>query len=221
MTNTPTFGTAIALLEYSSIAAGIEAGDAMAKRAELTVLHAGTVHPGKYLVLVGGGVADVEEALDAADRLGIDLLLDQLFLPDPHPGLVAGIGGARVSGDGEALGIIETRSVSASIKAADGGLKGATVALREIRLADGLGGKGYLLFSGPLVEVEAAVEAGIDRVPPDHLIGWNTVEAAVEAGIDRVPADEMIGWRVIAQLHDEMNQNLVADGRFASRVRET
>ena len=199
MTNTPTFGTAIALLEYSSIAAGIEAGDAMAKRAELTVLHAGTVHPGKYLVLVGGGVADVEEALDAADRLGIDLLLDQLFLPDPHPGLVAGIGGARVSGDGEALGIIETRSVSASIKAADGGLKGATVALREIRLADGLGGKGYLLFSGPLVEVEAAVEAGIDRVP----------------------ADEMIGWRVIAQLHDEMNQNLVADGRFASRVRET
>ena len=199
MTDTPTFGTAIALLEYSSIAAGIEAGDAMAKRAELTVLHAGTVHPGKYLVLVGGGVADVEEALDAADRLGIDLLLDQLFLPDPHPGLVAGIGGARVSGDGEALGIIETRSVSASIKAADGGLKGATVALREIRLADGLGGKGYLLFSGPLVEVEAAVEAGIDRVP----------------------ADEMIGWRVIAQLHDEMNQNLVADGRFASRVRET
>lgn len=199
MTDTPTFGTAIALLEYSSIAAGIEAGDAMVKRAELTVLHAGTVHPGKYLVLVGGGVADVEEALDAADRLGIDLLLDQLFLPDPHPGLVAGIGGARVSGDGEALGIIETRSVSASIKAADGGLKGAAVALREIRLADGLGGKGYLLFSGPLVEVEAAVEAGIDRVS----------------------ADEMIGWRVIAQLHDEMNQNLVADGRFASRVRET
>ena len=60
-------GTAIALLEYSSIAAGIVAGDAMVKRAELAVIHAGTVQPGRYLLLVGGEVADVAEALDAAD----------------------------------------------------------------------------------------------------------------------------------------------------------
>ena len=45
---------ALALLELDSIAAGIEAGDAMAKRAPIEILRAGTVHPGKYLVLVGG-----------------------------------------------------------------------------------------------------------------------------------------------------------------------
>jgi microcompartment protein CcmL/EutN len=39
------------------------AGDAMAKRAPVAALHAGTVHPGKYLVLVSGEVAAVEEAL--------------------------------------------------------------------------------------------------------------------------------------------------------------
>jgi len=45
---------AVGLLEFSSIARGIEAGDAMVKSAPLEVIRAGTVHPGKYLVLVGG-----------------------------------------------------------------------------------------------------------------------------------------------------------------------
>ena len=196
MPDTVTFGTAIALLEYASIAAGIEAGDAMAKRAALTVIHAGTVHPGKYLVLVGGGVADIEEALDAAHRLESSSLIDQMFLPDPHPQLVAALAGERSVGEGEALGVIETTSVSSIILAADAGLKGAGVVLREVYLADGLGGKGYLLFSGPLVEVQVAVELGTERVSAD-----------------------LVGQRVIAQLHDEMNVNLVGDGQFSSRVR--
>ncbi len=196
MAESEPFGTAIALLEYGSIAAGIEAGDAMAKRAALHVIHAGTVQPGKYVVMVGGGVSEVEEALDAAHRLGGLSLLDQLFLPDPHADLVAALAGARFSGDGEALGVIETRSVSSAILAADAGLKSADVTLREIFLADGLGGKGYLLFSGPLVDVQVAVESGAGRI-----------------------ATELVSSKVIAQLHDEMNVNLVGDGRFASRVR--
>ena len=53
---------AIVLLEFDSIAAGILAGDAMAKRAPLDSLRAGTVQPGKYLVLAAGEVADVQEA---------------------------------------------------------------------------------------------------------------------------------------------------------------
>ena len=62
---TPRIEPALGLLELESIAAGIEVGDAMAKRAPVELLRAGTVHPGKYLVLVGGDVADVEEALEA------------------------------------------------------------------------------------------------------------------------------------------------------------
>ena len=50
---------AIALLEFDSIAVGIEAGDAMAKRAPIDVLRSGTIHPGKYLVLVGGAVGAI------------------------------------------------------------------------------------------------------------------------------------------------------------------
>ena len=191
-----TFTAAIAMLEYRSIAAGIVAGDAMVKRAALDVIRSGTVQPGRYLVLVGGSVAEVEEAIDAAHMVSRDHVVDSMFLPDPHPDLVGALVGDASGGDGEALGIIETQSVASVITAADAGLKGAAVSLREIFLADGLGGKGYLLFRGPLVEVEAAVEIASDRA-----------------------GGSLYSSRVIAQLHSEMDENLSADAHFAARVR--
>ena len=48
------FEPAIGLLESDSVVAGIVAGDAMAKASPVSALYAGTVHPGHYLVLVGG-----------------------------------------------------------------------------------------------------------------------------------------------------------------------
>jgi len=193
----PAIEPALALLELDSIAAGIEAGDAMAKRAPIDVIRAGTVHPGKYLVLVGGAVADVEEALEAGREVGASSVLDVVLLPHVHPDLVPAIRGERCAGAGEALGIIETATVAAILEAADAGLKGARVRLLEIRLADDLGGKGYLLFDGTVADVEAAVEIGAARI-------------AGSPGLAR---------RVIPQLHAEMADNLAADARFAARVR--
>ncbi len=189
---------ALGLLELESIAAGIEVGDAMAKRAPIEVLRAGTVHPGKYLVLVGGDVADVEEALEAGRELGGLALRDTTFLPAIHPDVVAGVRGARGSVEVEALGVIETATVAAVIRAADAGLKGAHVRLLELRLADDLGGKGYLLFGGDVTDVEAAIEIGVAAVGQAR--GLHS--------------------RVIAQLHGEMAAELAADPRFGARVRE-
>jgi len=150
------------------------------------------VHPGKYLVLVAGEVADVEEAVEAGRE--ITTLVDIVLLPDVHPEVSAAVKGSRRTGGGEALGVIETRTVAAVIQAADAGVKGAQVTLAELRMADGLGGKGYLLFQGPVSEVEAAVEIGAASVP-----------------------EEVISV-VIPQLHAEMGDNLFAAARFADRV---
>ena len=195
---TPAIQPALGLLECESIAAGIEVGDAMAKRAPIEVLRAGTVHPGKYLVLVGGEVADVEEALDAGREIGGLSVRDTTFLPNIHPDVVDGVRGARSGAQVEALGIIETATVAATIRAADAGLKGAHVRLLELRLADDLGGKGYLLFGGEVTDVEAAVEIGVAAVGQAR--GLHS--------------------RVIAQLHDEMAAELADDPRFATRVRD-
>jgi microcompartment protein CcmL/EutN len=188
---------ALGLLELESIAAGIEAGDAMVKRAPVEVLRAGTVHPGKYLVLVGGDVADVEEALEAGREAGGLAVRDETFLANIHADVVEAVRGRRQTAQDEALGIIETATVPAIIRAADAGLKGAQVRLLELHLADDLGGKGYLLFDGPVTDVEAAVEIGA---------------AAVGAA-------RGLQTRVIAQLHAEMAQELAADGRFVARVK--
>ncbi|MCZ7588117.1 MAG: BMC domain-containing protein [Gaiella sp.] len=190
---------AVCLLELSSIARGIEAGDAMVKRAPLQVIRAGTVHPGRYLVLVGGLTADVEEALQAGREAAGSSLVDVVFLPDVHPDVVASLGGARRVDGGEALGVIETMTVAAAIDAADAGVKGARVTIRDLRLADDLGGKGYVLFGGDVAEVEAAVGCGVAR----------TAASAQE-----------VTHVVISQLHTEMRENLDADPRFGERAKD-
>jgi microcompartment protein CcmL/EutN len=186
---------ALGLLELDSIAAGIATGDAMAKRAPIDLLYAGTIHPGRYLVLVAGAVADVEEAVDAGREAGAAAVLDIVLLPHVHPDVVAALRGARSRGTGEALGVIETPTVASIIDAADAGVKEARVRLLELRLADGLGGNGYLLFDGTVSDVEAAVEAGAARAHGAR-----------------------VTHRVIAQLHAEMRENLQAAGRFRDRV---
>ena len=184
---------ALALLEFHSIAAGIEAGDAMVKRAPVERIRAGTIQPGYYLVLVTGEVADVVEAVDAGVMAGGDALRDRLLLPNVHPGVVAALNGVRGSGGDTvaALGIVETATVAAGILAADAGLKGAEVRLNQLRLGDGLGGKGLALFSGLVSDVEAAVAIGGDLV-----------------------ADQVVRRVVIAQLHGEMWDNVNSGGRF-------
>lgn len=188
---------AIGLLEFDSIAAGIKAGDAMVKRGPVSGVVAGTVHPGKYLVLVWGEVAAVEEALAAGRSAGPEgTIVDELFLPDVHPDVADAIRGVRTPGAGEAVGVIETATVAAAVEAADAAVKGAGVYLMELNLADGLGGKGYALFCGTV---------------PD-------VEAAVSIGSAQLTADDLVGTVVIPQLQGEMGDNLLADRRFGVRL---
>jgi microcompartment protein CcmL/EutN len=188
---------ALALIEFDSIAAGILAGDAMVKTAPVTRIVAGTVHPGKYLVLVSGDVGPVQEALAAGLAAGSGAVVDHVFLPGVDPDVPASIAAARRPGPMEALGIVETGSVAAAIQAADTGLKGAQVALLELRLADGLGGKGLTFFSGTVTNVESAVAIACDAVAE----GGHLVNAVV-----------------IPQLHVEMAENLLEASRFRSRA---
>ncbi len=189
---------AIGLLEFDAIADGIRAGDAMVKRAPVEVLYAGTVHPGKYLVLVGGEVAIVEEALDAGRAAGTASLLDEIFLPGAHPHVAEALRGRRPGGTGEALGVVETRTAAAILGAADRAVKGADIELRQIRIADDLGGKAYCLFEGVVADVEAAVEVAV-------------------AGL--ASPDQLVSQVVIPQLHAEMSENLEAAPEFLPRVR--
>jgi microcompartment protein CcmL/EutN len=150
---------AIAILEFEHIATGIYVTDAMVKQSPISILKAGTVHNGKFLIMVGGSVASVDEAYQKGRSLYPDELLDHVILPDVHPELHDGILGKNGQARPEAIGIIETRTVSCAVQSTDRALKETDVDLVVIRLADDLGGKAFSIFTGDLHEVEAAVEA--------------------------------------------------------------
>jgi microcompartment protein CcmL/EutN len=162
-------GPAIAVLELESIARGYVVADAVIKRAQVTVALAEAVSPGKYVLLFHGGVAEVEEAFGAGEEASGPLLLDRLFLPQASGRLVAALGGQLAPGWAESLGIVEAHSVAATVLAADTALKRAEVELTELRLARGIGGKGYFCLTGTLHMVEAALEGAAQAVDPTLL----------------------------------------------------
>jgi microcompartment protein CcmL/EutN len=198
-TNAPGTDPAVALIEFASIAVGITSGDAMVKASPLGSIYAGTVHPGKYLVLVSGDTASVDEALGVGLEAGGSSVLDSVFLPDIHPAVTGAISGGEEAAwlSGESLGIVETDRIATVLQAADAGVKAAYVELSAVRMADGLGGKGYVLFSGAVADVEAAVEAAEQ---------WSEASG------------HLLEARIIPQLAQEMAFNLRSDLRFRHRI---
>lgn len=151
---------AVCMIECNSIAAGIEAADAMLKAAQVSPLIVKTICPGKFLVAVHSDVASTRAALDAGLAVGADAVVDHFLIPNISPEVVAALGCAVESNRGGAVGVIETFSAAASIMAADVAVKTADVDLIEVRLAMGLGGKGIVLLRGDVSPVQAATEAG-------------------------------------------------------------
>lgn len=155
---------AIALIEFSSVAVGTRAADALMKKAPVALIRAGTVQPGKFAVLFSGEVAAVEESFIEACRAGAACVLDRVLLPEVHRSVYDAILGKRGDWERDTLGIIETPTMAAVVEAADAAVKGADVKVVEIRLGDGLGGKGLAHFAGEQADVEAAIEIGTARI---------------------------------------------------------
>jgi microcompartment protein CcmL/EutN len=149
---------ALALVEFSDIPAAVRATDAMVKKAPIAVLRCGTITRGRWLTLIGGSTASVQESLAAGLLEGGGAVIDHLLLPDVHARLFEAVTGVRKPPKAGALAILETDTAAASARATEAALKGTGVELVEIRLADqGLGGKGVAIYSGDLHEIEAAV----------------------------------------------------------------
>lgn len=163
-------GPALGLVETSSIARGLVVTDAMLKKAPVELVLARPVSPGKHVVLVSGGVADVEEAMGAGVEAAAHTLVDRLTLAQVAPELTGALRREATSPSGaDAVGIFETFSVASALLAADAACKAAQVGLAELRLADGLGGKAYFILAGEQADVEAALFAA-ETITPTGLL---------------------------------------------------
>lgn len=149
---------AIGMVEYKTVASGMQAADLMIKTADVTVLEAQTVCPGKYIVIISGDLSAVRAAVDAAKRTYDYQLIDSFVLGNPHESIFSAIYGAASVENAKALGILETFSAASMIVAADAAAKTSMVDLIELRLARGMCGKSYMLLTGDVAAVQAAIE---------------------------------------------------------------
>lgn len=161
---------AVGIIEFSSIAKGIEAADAMLKAAEVQLLVSRTICPGKHMSIIGGATAAVRSAIDAARAVGERELVDDFMIANLHPQVIPAMEGVSSMGEVEALGIIEAFAVATLIEGADTAAKTADVRLLEIRLAMAIGGKGFVTLTGEVAAVRSAVEAGSAKVAAKGLL---------------------------------------------------
>ena len=150
---------AIGLVEYKTIPKGVEAADAMLKASEVHILFSSPICPGKYVTIVCGEVDSVETAVARAVATSGIFTIESHVLTSVHPSVIPAITATVEFGVVEALGVVETICAVAAIKAGDVAAKAAGVRLVEIRIARGLGGKGFVLFTGGLGSVETSVHA--------------------------------------------------------------
>ena len=148
---------AFGMVEFKTVSSGMRAADLMVKTAEVDLLQADTVCPGKFLALISGDLSAVNAAVEAAEVMDREQLIDSFVLGNPHDSIFSALYGASEIGNPNALGIIETFSAATAVVAADVAAKTALVDLIELRLARGMCGKSYLLLTGEIAAVEAAI----------------------------------------------------------------
>jgi microcompartment protein CcmL/EutN len=157
------------MLEYKSVSAGIQSCDAVMKAADVRLIYSMPVCAGKYIVIVQGDTGAVNAAIEAGREVSPFNIVDSIIIPNLHKDIFPALTASGNVGGINALGSIESYSVSATIIAADIALKTADISMIEIRLAKGLGGKSYFNFTGEVGAVRESEKASVKYLEEN---GW-------------------------------------------------
>lgn len=152
----------IGLIEFNSIAKGIEASDVMMKAGEVELLRANSICPGKFISMISGDVSAVETSVEAGVELGKETVVNSLVISRIHPEVLKAVSGTTEITELGALGVIEYYDVTTAINGADAAVKAANVKLMEIRLGFAIGGKSFVTLTGDVAAVNEAVKTASD-----------------------------------------------------------
>lgn len=155
---------AIGMIELKTVSSGVMAVDMMVKTAFVDLLEAQTVCPGKYIAVISGNLSAVKAAVDQAKAHFPEQIISSFVLGNPHEAIFPALYGAAEIGKIDALGILETFDAASIIVAADVAAKTALVELIELRIARGMCGKSYLMLTGEVAAVQAAIERAKSQI---------------------------------------------------------
>lgn len=166
---------ALGMNEVMSIPTGFLVCDTMLKAANVTLVSSGCVCAGKHYTVVSGEVAAVRAAVEAGREMASGVLVDSLVIANIDKSVAPAIMACTDTENLKSVGVMETYSLCAAIHAADAAAKAADIRLLEVRLGRGLGGKSFILLTGEVAAVEAAVDAAETLEETQGLMGRSVV----------------------------------------------
>jgi len=158
--------SSIGLLEFKSIAKGIEVTDEIMKSSNVELVMSNAICPGKYVSIITGELAQVRNAIEIGKTLGGIFKIEAEMIANIHPDILPALSGTAEIDDITSIGVIETMSALNSIITADIARKAANVRLIEVRIARGLGGKGFTIFTGEISAIKRAISAVNEKFIP-------------------------------------------------------
>ena len=168
----------LGFVEFKSIAMGMEATDEMLKSSNVRAVLSTAMCPGKYITLIEGDVDAVKNAVKVGKRVGDIFTIDGYVLSNVHPDVFPALGATLDIKNVDSIGVIETMSAISSIIAGDVAAKAGNIELLEIRLARGLGGKGFTVITGEIASVKAAIAACEAELEKTGDVVYSTVISA-------------------------------------------
>ncbi|HOX22158.1 MAG TPA: BMC domain-containing protein [Elusimicrobiales bacterium] len=161
---------AVGLLETSSIARGVEALDAMCKAAGVEIAKSEATARGKYLIIITGPVGEVESSLRAGADIAKGAVVAEFIIRNVHKDALSALSAKNKNARLEAVAMLETKDAMAALYGADTACKAAKVALIEIKLGSGIGGKGFFSITGEVGAVKTAVSAAAQVLPEEAIV---------------------------------------------------
>ena len=150
---------ALGLLEFKSVAKGIEVLNEVLKSSNVELMMANPICPGKYIGIIIGEIAAVANGVKVGEQQGGVFLIEAIVISNLHESVIPAMLGSNIVDLTGSIGIVETMSALGSIQVADIAVKASNVKLIDVRVARGLGGKGFTIFTGEISSVKNAVAA--------------------------------------------------------------
>ena len=172
---------AIGVIELKSIPKGVEATDAALKSAGVQVLASHAACPGKFEIILTGSISNVTAAVSHVLAKFEGHVIDSSIMGRIDEQVISALFGTQTGERKGSLGLVETYSAATTIKAADIAVKTARVAIFDLRVSRGMGGKGVIMLTGEVGDVTAAVEAASAYATQSGQLSSQSVIAAPHA----------------------------------------
>ncbi|MCE5172347.1 BMC domain-containing protein [Paenibacillus profundus] len=172
--------SAIGVVELRSISKGYETADRMLKTSPVNVHHMKPICPGKFLIMMSGDTADVQAAMDAARADAGEFRISDFELHGVHPDIVEGLKRANSSQPVDALGIVETSTVSSGIFALNEALKQCDIHVKKMNLGMAIGGKFLAVFTGSVSDVEQGMKVFVSSMDQKRIVHHTVIPSPTE-----------------------------------------